>query len=135
MTLVVFTVFNNLATLHTTMKTFLYLSVILLYFQFLSVKSDCPKLDKNNKEWFDLDPFGCYHLGTYDTQRDTATQYCRDLTTGYEISDLAEIRSQEVQFMLTGIFIERNLTKEAWWIGASKVIHTSNCNLFQFWQH
>ena len=74
------------------------------------------------KEWIDLDPFGCYHLGPYDTQRDTATQYCRDLTTGYEISDLAEIRSQEVQFMLTGIFVERNLTKEAWWIGASKVI-------------
>ena len=104
------------------MKTFLYLSVILLYFQFLSAKCDCPKLDKNNKEWFDLDPFGCFHLGTYDTQRDTATQYCKDLTTGYEISDLAEIRSQEVQFMLTGIFIERNLTKESWWIGASKVI-------------
>ena len=104
------------------MKTSLYLFGILLHFQAQSSESDCPKFDKDDHEWIDLDPFGCYHLGAYDTQRDTATAYCRKLTNGNEMSDLAEIRSQEVQFMLTGVFIERNLTKEAWWIGASKVI-------------
>ena len=108
------------------MRTFLYLLGIWLNFQLQSAKGDCPKLDKDNNEWIDLNPFGCYHLGTYDTQKDAASEYCRKLSTGHEISDLAEIRSQEVQFMLTGVFIERNLTKEAWWIGASKVIRNEN---------
>ena len=117
------------------MRKFLHFFGILLCINFTllqSTKSNCPNFDGNNNEWIDLEPFGCYHLGTHETQKDAAAEYCKELTSGIlsgvgvEISDLAEIRSQEVQFMLTGIFIARNLTKEAWWIGASKVIPSRN---------
>ena len=87
----------------------------------------------------DLGSYGCFYIGNTAMTWTNAATWCQNLTqNGVPRIGLAEITSEDIQFMLSGLIImHTNSPSTEYWLGARKVVRRngSHCSkLILFFQ-
>ena len=83
--------------------------------------------------FFDLGPYGCFYIGNTSMSWDNAASWCQNLTkNGVPRIGLAEITSEDIQFMLSGLIImHSNSPSMEFWLGAKNVVRRKYQPLFK----